>query len=61
MKWRRRCGTFERAVRYQTTLLPADETCLHLFEAALVAVVEAVAGRAGLACDRIVEALSPSE
>lgn len=49
-------------VRYlQTTLVPADETCLHLFEAPSVAVMEAVAARAGLACDRIVEALSPSE
>jgi|tagenome__1003787_1003787.scaffolds.fasta_scaffold18928116_2 hypothetical protein len=48
------------AVRYlQTTLVPADETCLHLFEASSLAVIEAVAARAGLACDRIVEALSP--
>jgi hypothetical protein len=50
------------AVRYlRTTLVPADETCLHLFEAPSVAVMEAVAARAGLACDRIVEALTPSE
>jgi hypothetical protein len=50
------------AVRYlQTTLVPADETCLHLFEAPSVAVMEAVAARAGLACDRVVEALSTSE
>ncbi len=49
-------------VRYLgTTLVPADETCLHLFEAPSAAVMEAVAARAGLACDRIVEALSPSE
>jgi hypothetical protein len=45
------------AVRYlRTTLLPSDETCFHLFEAASIAVVEAVAARAGLACDRVVEA-----
>lgn len=45
------------AVRYlRTTLLPSDETCFHLFEAASLAVVEAVATAAGLACDRIVEA-----
>ena len=50
------------AVRYlQTTLVPADETCLHLFEAPSVAVMEAVTARAGLACDRIVEALPASE
>jgi hypothetical protein len=46
-------------IRYlRTTLLPADETCLHLFEAASVAVVETVAARAGLPCDRVVEALT---
>jgi hypothetical protein len=45
------------AFRYlRTTLLPADETCFHFFEAASIAVVEAAAARAGLACDRIVEA-----
>jgi hypothetical protein len=50
------------AVRYlQTTLVPADETSLHLFEAPSVAVLKAMAARAGLACDRIVEALPPSE
>jgi hypothetical protein len=50
------------AVRYVgTTLVPVDETCLHLFEAPSAAVIEAAAARAGLACDRIVEALSPSE
>jgi hypothetical protein len=50
------------AIRYlRTTLVPADETCLHLFEAASVAVVEEVVARAGLACDRVVEALSPAE
>jgi hypothetical protein len=47
------------ALRYlRTTLLPADETCLHLFEAASVAVVEAAAVKAGLVCDRIVEAVA---
>jgi hypothetical protein len=50
------------AIRHlRTTVLPADETCLHLFEATSVAVVKAVAARAGLVCDRIVEALLPSE
>jgi Protein of unknown function (DUF4242) len=50
------------AVRYlRTTLLPADETCLHLFEAPSAALLEAVAARAGLACDRIVEALYSHE
>jgi Protein of unknown function (DUF4242) len=50
------------AVRHvRTTLVPADETCLHLFEAPSAAVMGAAAARAGLACDRIVEALSPSE
>jgi hypothetical protein len=49
------------AIRHlQTTLVPGDETCFHLFEAASPAVVEAMVARAGLACDRIVEALSPS-
>jgi hypothetical protein len=40
----------------RTTLLPADETCFHFFEAASLAVVETAAARAGLTCDRIVEA-----
>ena len=45
------------AVRYlRTTIVPSDETCFHLFEADSVAVLEAAAARAGLACDRIVEA-----
>ena len=49
-------------VRYlRTTLVPADETCLHLFEGPSAAVIEAAAARAGFACDRIVEALSSSE
>ena len=47
------------SIRYlRTTLLPADETCLHLFEAPSVAVVQAAASQAGLPCDRIVEALA---
>jgi hypothetical protein len=50
------------AVRYlRTTLVPADETCMHLFEAASIEAVEQAAARAGLAWDRIVEALSPAE
>jgi hypothetical protein len=50
------------AVRYlRTTLVPGDETCMHLFEADSIEVIEAAAARAGLACDRIVEALSPTE
>lgn len=42
----------------RTTLLPSDETCFHLFEAPSVAVVETALARAGLGCDRIVEALT---
>ena len=42
----------------RTTLLPSDETCFHLFEAPSVAIVEAALARAGLECDRIVEALT---
>jgi hypothetical protein len=50
------------AVRYlRTTLVPADETCMHLFEAASIEALEQAAARAGLAWDRIVEALSPTE
>ena len=46
-----------REVRYlRSVLVRADETCFHLFEAASVSVVEAAVARAGLACDRIVEA-----
>jgi hypothetical protein len=48
-------------VRYlRTTLVPADQTCLHLFEGPSAAVIETMAAQAGLACDRIVEALSSS-
>jgi len=42
----------------RTTLVPSDETCFHLFEAPSVAVVEVALARAGLDCDRIVEALT---
>lgn len=46
-------------LRYvRTTLLPSDETCFHLFEAPSVDVVETALARAGLGCDRIVEALT---
>lgn len=50
------------AIRYVgTTLVPVDETCLHLFEAASASVIESAAAQAGLAYDRIVEALPSSE
>lgn len=49
-------------MRYlRTTLLPSDETCFHLFEAASVAVVEAAAARAGLRWDRVVEAVDEND
>jgi hypothetical protein len=37
--------------------LPADETCFHLFEAASVAAIEAVAARAELTVQRIARAI----
>jgi hypothetical protein len=46
-------------LRYlRTTFIPGDEICLHLFEASSASVVQAAAARAGLECDRIVEALT---
>jgi hypothetical protein len=45
------------SVRYVDTIfLPADETCLHLFEADSEADVRAVARRAGIDVDRVVPA-----
>jgi hypothetical protein len=45
------------SVRYlHTIFLPEDETCLHLFEADSEADVRAVARRAGLDVDRVVQA-----
>jgi hypothetical protein len=45
-------------VRYlRTTLLPEDETCLHLFEAASEEAVAEVCRRAGLGTPRIVRAV----
>jgi hypothetical protein len=46
------------AVRYlRSILIPGDETCLHLVEADSVEQVAAAFKQAGLAADRIVEAL----
>ena len=45
------------SVRYVDTIfLPGDETCLHLFEADSEADVRAVARRAGIEVDRVVQA-----
>jgi hypothetical protein len=45
-------------VRYlRTTLLPEDETCFHLFEAASEDAVAEVCRRAGLGTPRIVRAV----
>lgn len=46
------------SVRYvRTTLLPEDETCFHLFEAASEEAVAEVCRRAGLGKPRIVRAV----
>lgn len=46
------------AVRYlRSILIPGDETCLHLVEAACAEHVAKAFERAGLAADRIVEAV----
>lgn len=45
------------AIRYvRTTLLGADETCFHVFEATSIEDLEAALARAGLVADRIVQA-----
>ena len=44
----------------RTTLLGADETCFHVFDADSMEVVAAAMARAGLAADRIVQALETS-
>ena len=40
-----------------STFLPTDETALHLFEAASASALAEALGRAGLAYDRIVDAV----
>jgi hypothetical protein len=46
-------------VRYlRSILVPADETCFHLFEAPSEAAVRAAAVRADVVCTRIVEAVA---
>lgn len=48
------------AVRYLRSIyVPADETCFHFIEAASLEAVEEVGRRAGLAFDRITEAVEP--
>jgi hypothetical protein len=43
-------------VRYvRTTLLPADETCFHAFDATSLEELEAALARVGLVADRIVQ------
>jgi hypothetical protein len=49
-------------IRYvRTTLLPDDETCFHLFEAASAEVVEEVSRRAELGRARVVPAIEASQ
>ena len=45
----------------RTTLLPADEVALHMFEAPSIDALERAGRRAGLQYERIVEALEQSE
>jgi hypothetical protein len=46
-------------VRYlRSIFIPADETCFHLLEAPSAEAVEQVGERAGLAGNRVVEAIS---
>ena len=52
-------GTPVRYVR--TTLLPDDETCFHIFEAASEEVVVEVCRRAAIATGRIVPAIEAME
>ena len=49
-------ATGESVVRYvRTTLLQADETCFHAFDATSLEDLEAALARAGLVADRIVQ------
>ncbi len=48
------------AVRYLRSIyVPADETCFHILEGASLEAIEELARRAGLAFDRITEAVEP--
>ncbi len=48
-----------RAVRYQGSIaVPEDELVFHLFVASDASVVRELCGRAGIRCDRIVEAVT---
>lgn len=49
-------GTSVRFVR--STFIPADETCMYVFEAESIEAVRAVAARASLRVERISEAIS---
>ena len=49
-------ATGKGLVRYvRTTILQADETCFHAFDASSLADLEAALARAGLVADRIVQ------
>lgn len=48
-----------RTVRYRGSIaVPTDQQAFHLFEGSDAGLVREVCGRAGIACDRLVEARS---
>lgn len=48
-----------RVRHLRSILVPEDETCFHLFESLSLEAVEEVGRRAGLAFDRVTEAIEP--